>query len=170
VHACALLRSPARLALAGQFSEPGLEAELSAHAGWARVTAHGQLDRDGVRRVMARAIAGLVTLHPVANYLEALPVKMFEYMAAGIPVIASRFPLFRDIVEGGHCGLCVDPVDPQAIASAIDYLVTNPDIAKLMGENGRKAVLEKYNWSGQALKLTDFYGVISHAKLTVAPC
>jgi glycosyltransferase involved in cell wall biosynthesis len=170
VHACALLRSPARLVLAGRFSEPGLEAELSAHAGWARVTAHGQLDRDGVRRVMARAVAGLVTLHPVANYLEALPVKMFEYMAAGIPVIASRFPLFRDIVEGSHCGMCVDPVDPQAIASAIDYLVANPDIAKLMGENGRNAVLEKYNWSGQALKLTDFYGVISHAKLTVAPC
>jgi glycosyltransferase involved in cell wall biosynthesis len=170
VRACAQLHSPARLALAGQFSEPALEAEVSAYPGWERVTAHGQLDRAGVRRVMARAVAGLVTLHPVVNYLEALPVKMFEYMAAGIPVIASRFPLFRDIIEGGQCGLCVDPFDPKAIAAAIDYLVENPDLAKLMGENGRKAVLEKYNWAAQAVKLTDFYGVISHANLTVAPC
>jgi glycosyltransferase involved in cell wall biosynthesis len=170
VRACALLRSPARLVLAGQFSEPALEAEVSAYPGWERVTAHGQLDRAGVRRTMARAVAGLVTLHPVVNYLDALPVKMFEYMAAGIPVIASRFPLFRDIVEGNQCGLCVDPLAPKAIATAIDYLVTHPDIAKLMGQNGRKAVLERYNWSTQAVKLTDFYGVISHAKLTVAPC
>jgi glycosyltransferase involved in cell wall biosynthesis len=170
VRACALLQSPARLVLAGRFSEPALEAEVAAYPGWERVTAHGQLDRDEVRQVLARAVAGLVTLHPVANYLEAQPVKMFEYMAAGIPVIASRFPLFYDIVEGSHCGLCVDPADPLAIAGAIDYLVTHPDMAQTMGENGRKAVLEKYNWSGQATKLTDFYGALSHAKRTVAPC
>lgn len=168
VRACALLRSPARLALAGQFSEPALEAEVSAYPGWGRVTAHGHLDRAGVRRAMARAVAGLVTLHPVVNHLDALPVKMFEYMAAGIPVIASGFPLWRGIVEGNRCGLCVDPFDPKAIAAAIDYLVTNPDIAKRMGRNGRQAVLEKYNWSAQAVKLTDFYGVISHAKRTFA--
>lgn len=170
VRACALLRSPARLALGGRFSEPGLEAEVRAYPGWDRVSAHGQLDRDDVGRVLARSVAGLVTLHPVANYLNASPVKMFEYMAAGIPVIASHFPLWREIVEGSHCGLCVDPLDPQAIAGAIDYLVTHPDVAQRMGENGRKAVLEKYNWSGQAAKLTDFYGAISDAKITVAPC
>jgi glycosyltransferase involved in cell wall biosynthesis len=170
VRACTLLRSPARLVLAGRFSEPALEAEVRAAPGWERVTAHGQLDRDEVRRVLARSVAGLVTLHPVANYLNASPVKMFEYMAAGIPVIASRFPLLREIVEGSHCGLCVDPVDPQAIAGAIDYLVAHPELAQAMGENGRKAVLEKYNWSAQAVKLTDFYGGISHAKLTVPPC
>ncbi|MDB5933614.1 MAG: glycosyl transferase [Massilia sp.] len=170
VRACALLRSPARLTLAGRFSDPALEAEVSAYPGWQRVVAHGQLDRAGVRRVLARAVAGLVTLHPVANYLDALPVKMFEYMASGIPVIASRFPLFRGIVEGGRCGLCVDPHDPVEIAAAIDYLVANPGIAKTMGANGRKAVLEQYNWPAQAIKLTDFYGAISHAKQIVAPC
>jgi glycosyltransferase involved in cell wall biosynthesis len=164
VRACALLRSPARLALAGEFSEAGLQAELAAHPGWARITAHGQLDRAGVRRVAARAVAGLVILHPVAGYLEAQPVKLFEYMAAGIPVIASNFPRFRDIVEGSRCGVCVDPLDPAAIAAAIDDMVEHPERARAMGENGRKAVLEHYNWAAQAIKLTDFYGVISHAR------
>ncbi|MET0858438.1 MAG: glycosyltransferase family 4 protein [Telluria sp.] len=170
VRACALLHSPARLSLAGQFSEPALEAEVRGYPGWQRVDAHGQLERAGVRQVMKRAIAGLVTLHPVVNYLDAMPVKMFEYMASGIPVIASRFPLFRDIVEGARCGLCVDPNDPREIAAAIDFLVANPGIARTMGTNGRKAVLEKYNWPAQAAKLTDFYGAITHAKQTVAPC
>ncbi len=170
VRACALLHSPARLSLAGQFSEPALEAEVRGYPGWQRVDAHGQLERAGVRQVLTRAIAGLVTLHPVVNYLDAMPVKMFEYMASGIPVIASRFPLFREIVEGARCGLCVDPNDPREIAAAIDYLVANPGIARTMGANGRKAVLEKYNWPAQAAKLTDFYGAITHAKQTVAPC
>ncbi|MFD2270345.1 glycosyltransferase [Undibacterium arcticum] len=59
---------------------------------------------------------------------------MFEYMAAAIPVIASNIPLWREIVEGNDCGLCVDPYDPAAIANAIDYLALNPDVARRMGE------------------------------------
>lgn len=164
VRACALLRSNARLALAGAFSDAALQAELAALPGWPRVTAHGQLDRAGVRRVAARAMAGLVILHPVAGYMDSQPIKLFEYMAAGIPVIASHFPGFRQIVEGSGCGVCVDPLDPGAIAAAIDAMVLYPERARAMGENGRKAVLERYNWAAQAIKLTDFYGVISHAR------
>lgn len=162
VRAFDLLQSSARLNLGGSFSEPALEAEVKTYPGWTRVNALGFLDRTGVRNVLGRSVAGLVTLHPVINYLDALPVKMFEYMAAGIPVIASNFPLWREIVEGNRCGLCVDPLDPKAIAAAIDYLVMNPEIAKGMGENGRTAIREQYNWSAQATRLTEFYGAISH--------
>lgn len=160
VRACDLLRSPARLTLAGRFAEPALATEVAAYPGWQRVIAHGHLDRAGVGRVMARAVAGLVTLHPVINYLDALPVKMFEYMAAGIPVIASRFPLWRDIVEGNQCGVCVDPSDPAAIAAAIDHFVLHPELAMWMGENGRRAVFEKYNWLAESAKLIAFYDQI----------
>ena len=82
---------------------------------------------------------------------------MFEYMAAGIPVIASDFPLWREIVLGNQCGLCVDPMDPIAIANAIDYLVQHPAAARQMGENGRRAVLEHYNWSVEEAKLLIYY-------------
>jgi glycosyltransferase involved in cell wall biosynthesis len=164
VRACELLRTPTRLSLAGNFPEPRLEMEVAAMPGWARVAYHGHLDRAGVGKVMARAMAGLVTLHPISNYLEALPVKMFEYMAAGIPVIASNFPLWQSIIEGEHCGMCVDPLDPEAIAGAIDYLATHPDIARELGANGRRAILANYNWAAQAVRLIDFYGAIAHAK------
>lgn len=157
VRACELLQSPARLSLVGSFSEPALERELADTPGWQRVDAHGHLDRAGVQGAMRRAMAGLVTLHPVANYLDALPVKMFEYMAAGLPVIASRFPLWRDIVEGNQCGLCVDPENPLAIAAAIDHLCRHPHIARRMGENGRRAVHTAYHWGSEADKLGAFY-------------
>ncbi|QJE02876.1 glycosyltransferase family 4 protein [Massilia forsythiae] len=164
VQACALLESPARLSLVGGFAEPALADEVRRLPGWKQVDAHGHLDRAGVQRAMARAMAGLVTLHPVVNYLDALPVKMFEYMAAGLPVIASRFPLWQDIVEGNQCGLCVDPLDPAAIAAAIDYLCRHPDVARRMGENGRRAAHATYHWRGEADKLAGFYERLANGR------
>jgi glycosyltransferase involved in cell wall biosynthesis len=160
VRACELLHSPARLSLVGTFSEPALEREVARFPGWGRVQAHGHLDRIGVQQVMRRAMAGLVTLHPVVNYLDALPVKMFEYMAAGLPVIASRFPLWQEIVEGNQCGVCVDPGNPAAIAAAIDHFCRHPHIARRMGENGRRAVQTRYNWDSEAAKLAAFYDTL----------
>lgn len=157
VRAAALLRSGARIALAGQFSEAALEHEVARYPGWERVRRLAHQDRAGVRAVMAGSMAGLVTLHPEPNYLDALPVKMFEYMAAGIPVIASDIPLWRSIIDAAQCGVCVDPRDPAAIAAAIDHFVLHPELARAMGANGRRAVLERYNWPVEADKLLAFY-------------
>ncbi len=157
VRALALTRQVVTLNLAGTFSEPSLETQVREDKGWERVRYWGVVSRDGVRKVFEQSIAGLVTLHPKANYLDALPIKMFEYMSAGIPVIASDFPLWREIIEGNNCGLLVDPLDPSAIAAAIDFLVENPDIASCMGHNGRRAVEEKYNWQREEKKMLAFY-------------
>lgn len=168
VEAGTLLRSGARLQLAGQFFDPAAEAAVRVHPGWAHIDDLGVIDRAGVRDVMSRSVAGVVTLLPLPNHIDSLPTKMFEYMSSGIPVIASNFPLWRDIIEGNHCGICVDPLDPSAIAAAIDYLVGHPDVAEAMGKRGRDAVLKKYNWDVEATRLTDFYGARSHAKQAVA--
>jgi glycosyltransferase involved in cell wall biosynthesis len=157
VRACELLRTSARLRLVGRFYEPEVEAEVRAYGGWQRVVELGYLDRAGVRDVLDSSLAGLVTLHPVLNYFDALPVKMFEYMAAGIPVIASNFPLWREIVEGNDCGICVNPLDPRAIADAVDRLVADPERAAQMGRNGREAVTERYNWAQEEPKLLKIY-------------
>jgi glycosyltransferase involved in cell wall biosynthesis len=157
VRACALLRSPVRLALAGDFAEPALQEEVAQLPGWDRVDPLGHLDRRGVAQVMRHAFAGLVTLLPTQSYRDSLPVKMFEYMAAGIPVIASDFPLWRGIVEDSGCGLCVNPLDPGAIAAAIDRLASDTPLARRMGVNGRRAIEEKYNWNREAQKLLLFY-------------
>lgn len=156
-QAMGLVASGARLNLCGGFESPALEQTVRVTPGWQRVHACGFVSREGVRDVLSRSVAGLVTLHPTINYLDALPVKMFEYMCAGIPVIASDFPLWRDIIAGNDCGLLVDPMDPKAIADAIDYLVTHPQEAQRMGANGRRAVGERYNWAVEERKLLVFY-------------
>lgn len=155
--AAALLRSPARIVLGGRFAEADFAARVRGLPGWHRVDALGQLDRVAVAALLTRSMAGLVTLAPTANHLDAQPVKLFEYMAAGIPVIASDFPRWRAIVDGHRCGLCVDPRDPAAIAAAIDALVGDPLRARELGRNGRSAVERHYNWGSESAKLLAFY-------------
>lgn len=161
VEAVGLARSEVRLNLAGKFSEANVKAEVEKMPGWARVNELGFLSRPEVRSVLGRSMAGLVTFLPEPNHIEAQPNKMFEYMSAGLPVIASNFPLWREVVEGNDCGVCVDPLAPQEIANAIDHLVENPETARRMGENGRRAVQERYNWNIEKQKLLALYATLS---------
>jgi len=157
VAALGMTKSGVRLNLGGRFSEKRLEHELVRSDTWKNVNALGYLDRASVRKVLEKSVAGLVTLLPTQAYRDSLPVKMFEYMSAGLPVIASDFPLWREIINDNECGLLVDPENPQAIADAIDTLVNNPETARRMGENGARAVREKYNWGIEEKKLLALY-------------
>ena len=147
----------ARLLLAGKFEDSELKANIEREPGWKQVEYFGFVDRQQVKDVYRRARAGLVTLYPIINYLDALPVKMFEYMAAGIPVIASDFPLWKQIIEDNNCGLCVSPKDPKALAAAINALLNDEQNCIRLGHNGKQAVRNKFNWTIESEKLIAFY-------------
>jgi len=158
VKAVSRVENPqARLQLGGTFTPTVLEDEVRALNGWDRVVSHGWMGRNDVAEVLGNVRAGLVLFHPAPNHMDAQPNKMFEYMAAGLPVIASDFPLWRSIIEGAGCGLLVDPMNPRAIAEAIDWVIDHPEEAEAMGQRGRKAVEEKYNWENEAETLVNFY-------------
>jgi glycosyltransferase involved in cell wall biosynthesis len=85
---------------------------------------------------------------------------MFEYMSAGLPVIASDFPYWREIIEKSKAGVCVDPENPQSIAKAINELSNDPDLMKAMGVFGKSAVANSYNWPVAERVLLNFYSKI----------
>jgi len=147
----------ARLKLVGSVESERLLGDLTLIPGWAKTDYLGPQDRAGVADVIQRAIAGLVVLHPEPNYINSYPVKLFEYMCAGIPVIASDFPIFRSIVECSQCGLLVDPLNPRELAAAIEYLTTHPAEAREMGARGRLAVETHYNWANEKEFLLGLY-------------
>ena len=133
-----------------------------------RVAELGLEDRVGVegwmpfeevcKRVRAASI-GLVLFQPgLTNNVYALPHKMFEYMMAGIPVIAPDFAEeVAAIITEADCGILVDPSNPAEIAEALDRLASDATERKRMGENGRRAVAERYNWDAEAETLIAMY-------------
>lgn len=151
-----------KLLLAGTLSAAE-QSSLQALPAWSQVEAPGFLDRAGVAALYAQSFAGLVVLHPEPNYLPSQPVKMYEYMAAGIPVIASDFPLWRELVQRVNCGICVDPLDPAAIAAAIQTLDADREAARAMGERGRQAVLATFNWGVEESALLACYRELAGA-------
>ncbi len=128
--------SEARLDLAGAFDPPSLEDELRTLPGWERTTTRGWLNRQEVAALLGQTRVGLVLLHPADNYLEAQPNKLFEYMSVGVPVVASDFPHWQEMVKSDRCGLLVDPLDPRAIADAIQWLLDHPEEAEGVRSSG----------------------------------
>ena len=117
----------------------------------------GRISRQEVNELYGRSRAGIVIYQPAKNHFEAQPIKLFEFMAAGLPMVASDFPLWKMIVEENNCGICVNPTDVDAVRKACIELLNNPERSQQLGRNGRKAVLEKYNWANEEKKLLALY-------------
>lgn len=158
VDALARLKRPAvRLHLAGPYSPPSYARTLEAMPGWAQVTYHGVVSRPEVGALLATSRAGMVVHHPIPNEVDAQPIKTFEYMSVGLPVIASDFPAWRRIIGEAGCGLLVNPLDPQAVADAMQWILDHPDEAEAMGQRGRRAVVERFNWEAESAQLLALY-------------
>ena len=150
----------AELVLAGPIRSPDLKRHIEELATDMPVDLPGNVPRNEVPRLLGGAAAGLVLFHPVGGLEHAQPNKLFEYMSAGIPVIASHFDAWRTIVEGAGCGLLVDPLDPEAIGDAMQWISEHPTEAREMGQRGRIAVEERFNWEQESRRLLDMYAAI----------
>lgn len=151
------LAKDAKLFLAGSSNETGLYEELKSMPGWDKVIDVGYIPRGKVAEVMSKSVAGLVTLYPEINYLSSIPIKMFEYLSAGIPIICSDFPHWREMLGQYNCARFVNPLDPYDIADSIDWYLDNPEKAKEMGLRGQKLVEDVFNWKSEEAKLIDLY-------------
>ena len=148
---------PAKLDLAGVFSDEELLKTAKLHPGWRFVNFHGWLSREEVLELLCKVKIGTVTLHATPNHIESYPTKMFEYMAAGLPVVASDFPLWRDILGREQRGVLVNPEDPNMIAQAFIDILEDPEKAEKMGLSGKKAIADHYNWGVEEEKLLALY-------------
>ncbi|MES2588620.1 MAG: glycosyltransferase family 4 protein, partial [Bacteroidota bacterium] len=159
----ALEYTDAKLVLAGEFLTPEFEVELRQLKNWDRIEYVGIVNRKKIAEILFQSHIGLVTLHPTRSFKESIPIKMFEYMLAGLPVISSNFELWEKYVLEHNCGFMVDPLNPKAIADKINLLLENEDLASEMGENANKMVKKHYTWKSQEEKLIKFYNKIIHA-------
>lgn len=145
------------LTMVGPTHDPILLGELQGLQAWNRVDYVGPTDPARARHLMHEAKVGLCLMHPTQAYLDAYPTKLFEYLAEGIPVIASDFPLWRKILGGADCAYFVDPLDSQRIGAALGALLSDPQRAMDMGQRGKELVLEQFSWQSQFEHLESLY-------------
>ena len=142
-------------------ADQGYMEKLKSLPGWRQVDYLGKIPHQQVAGQMAGCSVGLALLSPGRNtdWQNGTigNTKIFEEMMAALPVVCTDFVLWKDFVEGYNCGFCVNPENVDAVAEKIGYLLDHPKEAKLMGENGRKAVQEAFNWEKEESKLFAFY-------------
>ena len=117
----------------------------------------GMLDRAGVNALYGAAVAGLCILKPIQNYYYSQPIKMYEYMAAGLPFVCSDFPGWRRVAEESGAGVCVDPSDIEAIRAAVNGLLADREKAQAMGRAGRAYVTANCTWANEEKALLALY-------------
>ena len=117
----------------------------------------GRLDRTAINALYRQSVLGLCILKPIENYYYSQPIKIYEYMAAGLPFICSDFPGWKQIVEESKAGICVNPNDTKLIREKIKELLLNRDRAQQMGRNGHDYVIAHCTWSVEENKLCLLY-------------
>lgn len=140
--------------LGGKFAPASLQDEILAEY---KINYLGWVPYDNLAAVLCASKVGIITPHPNPRYTTNYPVKLFEYMAAGLPVIASQEGEAADFVREASCGMLVDPLNPDAIAEAITWLFSNPAEAEAMGKRGQELVMSKYNWELEEQRLLSLY-------------
>lgn len=169
-HAMALLKQRGigvRLAMAGRPLSDAYVASLleqAEHLGVRQqVEYQGELSKDEAILFQRAATIGLIITLPFGNCTAGLPNRLVEAMALGLPVVCSNFPVYREVAGSSDAGILVNPLDPESIADAIGFLVRNPDVCRQMGENGKRAVRERFNWSLERHKLFEVYDAILYS-------
>jgi glycosyltransferase involved in cell wall biosynthesis len=156
------------LTLIGRLSSLTLEKQMKDCVQAGGIASHielvGQVPHVEVPRYTRRARVGWVPWQPVKKHCKNIPTKMFEYMACGLPIVASDLPPIRRFIAESACGILVNATNAHEHAEAILYMLDHPDEAQRMGENGRNAVKEKYNWESERRKLLRLYEELLSAR------
>lgn len=148
-----------KLYLAGRFVSSKYEDDVKQISGWEKVDYVGFLNRSQVREIINRSVIGISTLLNVGQYAEPwnLSTKVYEYISLGIPVILTKNKFDEMTIEKYKFGVCVDPDNINEFSNAIRVLLNNEELRREMGENGRRAVKEVFNWDTQAENLFSLY-------------
>lgn len=149
------LKHDAELWLLGKWESQALQQQCMALPGWAKVKYLGLKKPDEVYSYMKIADVGLAIIHPVQNYLVGLPVKSFEYLACGAPMLMSGFPFWEKLFAG--CAHFTDPLNPQQVAQQVDDLLDHPEERLRLSEAGLHLVQTKYSWEAESQRLLQLY-------------
>lgn len=132
--------------LGGKINER-YKSKLEELKGWQSTNFLGWVSRPMIPTVLNKAKIGLLVLDRHPNFENSKPVKLFEYMLSGLPIIASDFNYWKNLIGEANCAIFIEPSNPAKLVDALEWILNNPKAAKEMGERGRNFAMQKFNWS-----------------------
>jgi glycosyltransferase involved in cell wall biosynthesis len=108
-----------------------------------------QLSKKELQKIIQHALLSVAPLTECSRNIEqgCSPLKIFESMACGVPVVASDLPVIREIISHNINGVLVRPGRPAEIARAVRLLLDYPEQRQNLGEKARQSIAESYTWS-----------------------
>lgn len=128
-----------------------------------RVRTLDKVPFDQMFSYLSMADVGLMLYQPgILNHTYAFPMKLYDYMWAGLPSIAPAFSVeVEPVIKSENCGICIDTSSSHDLAGALDWLADNRKEADAMGGRAKQAVVSQYNWESQAQNLVEIYRKLS---------
>ena len=154
VEAIGFLNDSFKLYIIGKWAEPSLLQRCKNLSGWSKVEMLGYLKPDQIGKYIQKSKVGMCTLHRLENFAYTTPVKSFEYLINGLPLIMTDFPFWKDFYEG--TALFVNPKNPKEISEAIIKLVKDKPVYQKMSSKGIELALN-HCWENEEKKLLDLY-------------
>jgi len=139
--------------------EEGYREECEKLSGWTKTNYLGYKPLEEVFSHIDQSDIGVCVLYPIPNYVLALPVKVFEYMAFSIPTVMSDFPYWKEMYS--ECALFVDPHNQKDIAAKINILIKDKKLREKLGKRGGELIDSEYNWEKESKKLIKLYEDLS---------
>jgi glycosyltransferase involved in cell wall biosynthesis len=145
-----------RLELYGRLLDQPLQpaVDQAVREGWCQHT-HWLEPAELITKLSGAGV-GLVPYHPLRDHLDALPTKIFEYMALGIPILASDFPLWRRIIQDENVGLCAAPT-VEGITQGLRLMMSDRARLQAWSVRAREIYQRQYRWEVEAENLRSLY-------------
>jgi len=144
---------PVKLVLLGRWSDLVYKEQCGIDG--EKINYLGEFPLDKVYDVLSNSDLGVSLLYPVENYLTSLPVKAFEYMACGIPMIMSDFPYWQKTFDG--VAKFANPYAVEEITKLIDWSYENKNELAKMGAFAYDKVRKEFSWEGESIALVSMY-------------
>lgn len=146
-----------KVILGGNENNQEMLASLKTFKGWDHVYYVGRVPVNRIESLLLNASISINLYSNLPNHKGNRSNRLFEAMAAGLPVIVSKHTEAQSFVEKHQCGIAVDPSNPIEISKAVMTLLTDHELAMWLGINGKNLVLKKYNWTSESYKIINMY-------------
>jgi glycosyltransferase involved in cell wall biosynthesis len=155
IKATEYFKNNTELWIAGQWSDNKFQKTCENLNEYKNIKYLGRLNHEAISQLLSNSNLGICLLHPTLSYINSYPIKVFEYLQHGLPVLMSNFKMWEQLFYD-NCEY-VDPLNVKMIAEKINSMLDDNIKLQQMSIKGINLIHQNYNWEIESLALNKLY-------------